>query len=44
LFWAVMIAVFAVLGGGRNSLDWELWRSGPAKRLVPNVIRTALAG
>jgi len=44
LFWAVMIAVFAVLGGGRNSVDWALWRSGPAKRLVPDVIRTALAG
>src|SRR5882672_5992100 len=33
LFWAVIIAVFAVLGGGRNSVDWVLWRSGPARRL-----------
>src|SRR5258706_10229148 len=44
LFWAVMIAVFVALGGGRNSVDWVLWRSGPAKRLVPDVIRTVLAG
>jgi hypothetical protein len=29
VFWAVMIAVFAVLGGGRYSVDCELWRSEP---------------
>jgi putative oxidoreductase len=44
VFWGVMIAVFIVLGGGRNSLDWLLWRSEPAKRLLPGVIRTVLAG
>jgi putative oxidoreductase len=44
LFWGVMIAVFAVLGGGRNSVDWALWRSEPARRLLPSVIRTVLAG
>jgi putative oxidoreductase len=44
LFWSVMIAVFVALGGGRNSVDWALWRSGPARRLVPVVIRTVLAG
>src|SRR5437588_8838418 len=27
LFWAVMIATFAVLGGGLYSLDRKLWRS-----------------
>jgi putative oxidoreductase len=44
LFWAVLIAVFGVLGGGRNSVDWTLWRSEPAKRLLPGVLRTVLAG
>src|SRR5260370_11183485 len=43
VFWAVMIAVFAVLGGGRNSLDSELWQSEPAPRLLPAVIRKVLA-
>ena len=43
VFWAVVIAVFAVLGGGRNSVDWVLWRSEPARRLLPGVIRKALA-
>jgi putative oxidoreductase len=43
VFWAVMIAVFAVLGGGRYSVDWQLWRSEPARRLVPNVVRNVLA-
>jgi putative oxidoreductase len=38
VFWAVMIAVFAVLGGGRNSVDSELWRSEAARRLVPGVL------
>jgi len=43
VFWAAMIAVFAVLGGGRNSVDRELWRSKPAQRLVPKVVREVLA-
>src|SRR5712672_1245384 len=43
VFWAVMVAVFAVVGGGRNSLDRELWRSEPARRLLPNVVRNVLA-
>jgi len=43
LFWAVMTAVFAVLGGGRYSTDREIWRSEPARRLLPNVVRNALA-
>jgi putative oxidoreductase len=38
VFWAVMIAVFAVLGGGRDSADRELWRSEPTRRLLPNVV------
>jgi len=32
-----------VVGGGRNSLDRELWRSEPARRLLPNVVRNVLA-
>src|SRR5271155_2496257 len=44
VFWAAMIAVFSVLGGGRNSADWSLWRSGPARRLLPRFIRNVLAG
>src|SRR5712692_5495316 len=43
VFWAVMIAVFAVLGGGRYSVDWELWRTEPARRLLPKVVREVLA-
>src|SRR3979409_2250369 len=43
VFWAVMIAVFAVVGGGRYSVDWELWRSEPARRLLPKVVREILA-
>ena len=43
VFWAVMVAVFAVVGGGLNSLDRELWRSEPARRLLPNVVRNVLA-
>jgi putative oxidoreductase len=38
-----MIAVFVVLGGGRNSLDWQLWRSEPARRLLPSVVLNVLA-
>src|SRR6266849_6631774 len=43
VFWAVMIAVFAVVGGGRNSADRQLWQSEPARRLLPSVIREVLA-
>jgi putative oxidoreductase len=43
VFWAVMIAVFALLGGGRYSVDWDLWRSEPARRLLPKVVREVLA-
>jgi putative oxidoreductase len=43
VFWAAMIAVFAVLGGGRNSADRELWRSEPARRLLPNIVWKILA-
>jgi putative oxidoreductase len=43
VFWAAMIAVFAVLGGGRNSLDAPLWQSEPARRLLPDVMRKVLA-
>jgi putative oxidoreductase len=44
VFWAAMIAVFAVVGGGRYSADRQLWQSEPARRLLPNVIREVLAG
>jgi putative oxidoreductase len=43
VFWAVMIAVFAVLGGGPNSADRDLWRSEPARRLLPSIIWKVLA-
>src|SRR5712671_3689272 len=43
VFWAAMIAVFAVLGGGRDSADRELWRSEPARRMLPKVVRNVLA-
>lgn len=43
LFWAVIIAVFAVLGGGRNSIDSKLWLSGPARRFLPALLRKILA-
>jgi putative oxidoreductase len=42
-FWAVMIAVFAVLGGGRYSADRELWCSEPARRLLPSFVGKILA-
>jgi hypothetical protein len=38
-----MIAVFAVLGGGPNSVDAHLWQSEPARRLLPGVLRKILA-
>src|SRR3984893_15126947 len=41
--WAAMIAVFAVLGGGRDSADRELGRSEPARRMLPKVVRDVLA-
>jgi putative oxidoreductase len=44
VFWAAMIAVFAVLGGGYNSVDRKLWQSEPARRLLPLTIRKILAG
>jgi putative oxidoreductase len=43
VFWAAMIAVFAVLGGGRYSLDRQLWRSEQARRLLPKVVWEVLA-
>ena len=43
VFWAAIIAVFAVLGGGRNSVDRELWQSEPARRLLPGVVQKVLA-
>jgi putative oxidoreductase len=43
VFWAVMIAVFAVLGGGRYSVDRELFRSEPARRLLPSLVWKVLA-
>jgi len=43
VFWAAIIAVFAVLGGGQNSLDRELWQSEPARRLLPGVLQKVLA-
>jgi putative oxidoreductase len=42
VFWAAMIAVFAVLGGGANSADSALWRSEPARRLLPSLILKVL--
>ncbi len=39
----LMSMVFAVLGGGRYSADRELWRSEPARRLLPKVVREVLA-
>jgi len=43
VFWAAVIAVFAVVGGGRNSVDRQLWRSEPARRLLPKIVREVLA-
>jgi putative oxidoreductase len=43
VFWGVMIAVFAVVGGGRNSADRRLWQSELARRLLPRVVREVLA-
>jgi putative oxidoreductase len=43
MFWAVMVAVFAVLGGGRDSVDRELWQSEAARRLLPSFVWKVLA-
>src|SRR5258706_5616857 len=43
VFWAAMVAVFAVLGGGANSTDRVLWRSELARRLLPGVVWKVLA-
>src|SRR5882762_2448035 len=43
VFWAAIVGVFAVLGGGRNSVDAQLWESEPARRLLPGVVRKVLA-
>jgi putative oxidoreductase len=43
VFWAAMIAVFVVLGGGRYSADRALWRSEPALRLLPSFVTKVLA-
>jgi hypothetical protein len=32
-----------VVGGGRNSVDWALWQSEPARRLLPGVVQKLLA-
>jgi len=43
VFWAAMIAVFAVLGGGQYSADSKLWQSEPARRLLPDLVWKVLA-
>ena len=43
LFWAAIIAVFVVSGGGQNSIDSKLWQSEPARRFLPGIIRKILA-
>src|SRR5229473_6615687 len=43
VFWAAMVAVFAVLGGGVNSVDRVLWRSELARRLLPGIVWKVLA-
>ena len=43
LFWAVMILVFAVVGGGPNSVDRRLWRSDAMRRRLPDVALKVLA-
>jgi putative oxidoreductase len=44
VFWAAMIAVFAVLGGGAKSADRQLWRSELGRRLLPSIVWKVLAG
>src|SRR5260221_271170 len=43
VFWAAIIAVFAVVGGGPYAADREVWRSGPARRPLPSVVWKILA-
>jgi putative oxidoreductase len=43
VFWAAMIAVLAVLGGGPYAADRKLWQSEPARRLLPSFVREILA-
>jgi len=43
VFWAAMIAVFALLGSGQYSADSKLWRSEPARRLLPSLVWKVLA-
>ena len=43
VFWAVIVAMFAVLGGGHNSIDSKLWRSELARRFLPQIIQKILA-
>jgi putative oxidoreductase len=43
VFWAAMIAVFVVLGGGRYSADRALWKSEPALHLLPSFVTKVLA-
>jgi putative oxidoreductase len=43
VFWAAMVAVFAVAGGGPYAADREVWRSEPARRLLPSVVWKVLA-
>ena len=43
VFWAVMIAVFAVVGGGPNSADRAIWRTEPVRRFLPGVVWKVLA-
>jgi putative oxidoreductase len=43
VFWAAMIAVFAVLGGGPYAADRALWRSERARRLLPGIVWRVLA-
>jgi putative oxidoreductase len=41
--WAAMVAVFAVVGGGPYAADRQLWRSEPARRLLPGIVWKVLA-
>ena len=43
VFWAAMIAVFVVLGGGRYSADRHLWSGARARRLLPGIAQRVLA-
>jgi putative oxidoreductase len=43
VFWAAIIAVFAVVGGGPYAADREVWQSEPARRLLPSVVWKVLA-